>query len=458
MRESSPTWAAAHLSEYIPVQWVRSVSKFIGRSTNYQEISFGSGENVIAFRLPTETPIAQLIDAIAESKPVHPGWLPYLLVHPFAVDPSPVTLAVTLDAFAESSTLEHARDAKLPWPLLVILDSVKEPADLLPYSVRARGGDLGDVNVWAAAEQRWREFGCEILDWTVFTDIEAPFDRTIAERGVVAIGYSLRHSEHGVRQSVVSLKEALSGALSRYARRTLADALLFCLEVQGDGYSEPVLFSIRELAEIASIAKWDFDASAFRAVYDSEELAPLRAQLEVIGARINIPTPRYEETIDFDDADRISSAARQIANMLTSTEPSQGLVRLLAGLTTLGAKCPPLSIDLAKLGTQGDVARIAFSLFAEGVVQVTPGEVADSFLRVCEHDTPSREKTEVKQMIRQSAAPPISDFATSVLDVLLRTHRVDRDLAKQIVEGFLSSTRFRTTTLGSREVRIELAL
>ncbi len=151
----------------------------------------------------------------AASAASHPGWLPLIEGQRFAMNPSASTLARTLERVADSpaSFPLMAAPGLLPWVFGACLSSAKNPAEAAALAIRAAAGDLGDVEIWRAAEKRWRTRSVSLDDLRHMRDDRWPFDQSIADTGLVLSESSIFPSERpyfleGYMRSVGSLEDA----------------------------------------------------------------------------------------------------------------------------------------------------------------------------------------------------------------------------------------------------------
>lgn len=98
--------------------------------------------------------------------PVHPGWLPFLLVNKFLTSPNAQTLANVLNECAnggwdpsDKTCLDY-----LPWPMANCLLAVRSLEDLRKLAQQIAKGALGDSPQWTATEERWRSEGIALQD------------------------------------------------------------------------------------------------------------------------------------------------------------------------------------------------------------------------------------------------------------------------------------------------------
>ncbi len=116
----------------------------------------------------------------------HPDWLPLIEGQRFVIKPSAKRLAEALKRIAASpaSFPVWALYGTLPWVLEACLLVAETPADAAALADRAAAGEFGDVDIWRAAERRWKKHGASYDDLRHMRDHRWPFDRSIASRGV----------------------------------------------------------------------------------------------------------------------------------------------------------------------------------------------------------------------------------------------------------------------------------
>ena len=118
----------------------------------------------------------------------HVSWSVYKAALDFTENPSKEKLSETLRSLVQWLEDDPSHNAigprlVLPWPLLACLSMCNDESDLSKMAERAASGELGDVQDWIAAENRWIERGVVLDDFLAMPDHRLPFDKDIAHNG-----------------------------------------------------------------------------------------------------------------------------------------------------------------------------------------------------------------------------------------------------------------------------------
>ena len=114
-----------------------------------------------------------------------PEWLRYISLLRFANRPGAETLAAELRILSTNSKPSLWRRSYLdaPWPLAACLAAGQTETDLLRLAERAECGEMGSLDDWISAEQRWQQSGITDEDLVYLSGPQWPFDAQIGERG-----------------------------------------------------------------------------------------------------------------------------------------------------------------------------------------------------------------------------------------------------------------------------------
>ena len=119
----------------------------------------------------------------------HPSWDVYKCAGNFMEAPSKESLANALSFLASFfydevgvSTINRW-PSDLPWPISICLNSCTNAEELLQLADKANRGELGEVDDWISAEERWLEKGVTRDDLLSMSDDRLPFDGMIGETG-----------------------------------------------------------------------------------------------------------------------------------------------------------------------------------------------------------------------------------------------------------------------------------
>ena len=120
-------------------------------------------------------------------------WTVYKWAAFFAKDPSKDTLAYALKQLANDANLQfEGPESKsnltlsyltLPWPFYGCLKEARDVGDLIAIADRSAKGELGDVEEWIGAEDRWIRDGVTMEDFVGISETVMPFDKNIRNLG-----------------------------------------------------------------------------------------------------------------------------------------------------------------------------------------------------------------------------------------------------------------------------------
>lgn len=140
----------------------------------------------------------------------------------FGASPDAKTLAAELTWLAGRWTKEAGKGSftGVPWPLAACMGRVQTTEDLLRFATAAKDGELGDVDDWKAAEQRWAKDGVSNAD-LLCSSPALPFDaRNIASVGV-PIG-ALDHLDRNIGPNPLNVSDLLEQVPNGVDRSHLA--------------------------------------------------------------------------------------------------------------------------------------------------------------------------------------------------------------------------------------------
>ncbi|WP_158530020.1 hypothetical protein [uncultured Delftia sp.] len=93
-------------------------------------------------------------------------WSQWLSIARFEAAPTAATLAEALDAIAaaDGKIQFEFYEWRLSWPLSTCLSIAADPSHLRKLASSLRRGELGDVDIWEAAEMQWKDSGGLVLN------------------------------------------------------------------------------------------------------------------------------------------------------------------------------------------------------------------------------------------------------------------------------------------------------
>ena len=119
---------------------------------------------------------------------LHPSWNFYKWAGYFLQAPSKESLSSALASiandfdFGADDTVRYGY-SMAPWPILACVASCANRRELLELAEKAATGELGDLDDWLMAENRWSTFGITLADVLAMQDCRLPFDSNIAKVG-----------------------------------------------------------------------------------------------------------------------------------------------------------------------------------------------------------------------------------------------------------------------------------
>ena len=192
----------------------------------------------------------------------HPSWSPAKAGARFLSDPCKRTLAEELRTLAFEYYPEMNGDdlgwsSAIPWPLLACMKACTDRDSVLGLADKAERGELGDIDQWKAAEDRWLERGVTAEDISSMSDDRVPFDREIDSRGfpvTLPLWPYLPADDARVRliDNLLDLHSTLDDSESRrFVARAIALSLIY--HAITENHSEIILpnnLSIRSLRSV----------------------------------------------------------------------------------------------------------------------------------------------------------------------------------------------------------------
>ncbi len=148
----------------------------------------------------------------------------------------------------------------VPWPLAACCMAAIGGGNVQKYIDAARSGALGDSDIWAQAEERWKKQGLKRADFEYEPQGDLPFDVTISETGFPFVG-SMATSSGEVSNAIPMLYKIWKELPLTPGRRFLANDLLFLLSIGGQQPHEINMQSIfSDLVEIISDSPYRWHA------------------------------------------------------------------------------------------------------------------------------------------------------------------------------------------------------
>lgn len=155
---------------------------------NYTSLTFSDISNEISLEIsfyPIDSTDDDLLVYLSSCSNLHSDWIPYIATAKFLQNPSKLLLAEALRVIAQNYKTENLRwmTYRFPWVITACLRASKNQGELLDIASRVEAGELGDIDDWLKAEERWMTIGILEQDLYSFSDESLLFDKNIAKQG-----------------------------------------------------------------------------------------------------------------------------------------------------------------------------------------------------------------------------------------------------------------------------------
>jgi hypothetical protein len=274
--------------QYGSLPFVDSLRAFRFFGFHHQHVTLRCGINglseIKSLMVPGLDSKAELIAANEKLKgflDLHSEWKAILPAFAFAASPSSETLANALESLAAEG-VQLSSASIWPWPLASCLSFVSSQADLRELAAAVRAGELGGIDDWRAAEQRWIDHGADLP--LVLRDSlpTRPFTKEIAKEGLppFAISFSSQSIEmsHAEIATVLAAVRATEGLP---IQRTLTVLLLYSAAASGGLLAHFSVDQALWLIERLNLSELD-PAMIIDPDQDEEDLRPTEKWLQLL--------------------------------------------------------------------------------------------------------------------------------------------------------------------------------
>lgn len=196
---------------------------------------------LVASAVSVDAPAA--IDLL-EYDDFHPEWEPILSVLRFYQDPSPETLAASLESYADSPDPSRVRrwvQVNAPWPIATCVASVRGVDRLRELAALARQGVLGDAEIWRTAEERWKNARLSEEDLTRAAHDHLPFDRDVARCGACnldQVGYLMSDATPSVVVRIAQIVDGMDSCVVEKRLVRIVQSAIFGVVESGSAMAE----------------------------------------------------------------------------------------------------------------------------------------------------------------------------------------------------------------------------
>lgn len=456
-------WAQATWSRHVPPEsWVASAAS-LWRNRSEMSVPFvpdeegqdGQSDSPFTYRVWTTASIAagkgkevEALERIAAAAPSHPSWRALLTGLPWLRDPTPESLAASLDALAEVGAPENGyyTPGALGWPFASAARNAAPPA-LRELAAKARSGELGGATEWAQAEERWRENGVSPSDWAAVTDASWPYDETIGTRGVPPFtGMTVSvNKEFGLTGQL--FLDAVRQTTSAHAQKHIANGFWFYCSANrlGEG-SAPLSLSLT--SHMADLDDTWLYADMLGELVSPHASPETQADIDRIGRLCRL---------DVSERDRGKIYTEALTSLLPLVQPgASGVVRLVAGLILGGALPPELDVEPETLDDRG---RTALLLIDMHHVPPSPQRLAERMAVALLSSKPGTTGPEAAPLIETllQRKDPVRS-AASLAPLLIHDVRFPTPIREAAVEVLTDLSQKTDSGLASNDLRQEVGL
>jgi len=472
-KESSIRWCAVHLSNFISIPWIRAARHLIigyaGSQFEQEQITIiplhvKSGNNTFCYKLNSDLPSKEIIEAIAEANPIHPEWLPFIkgatCFHELNAD----SIANSLENIAESIGKEdvffHSRDYNIPWVFNVILHNSNSSQELIQQAHRLRTGHFGDTKDWASAEARWRSKGFDLSDLSIFKEADWPFTKEIAKHGIAPLSTLTAANYSRPNNDIQGLLDTFKSTNNVNLKKEVAGVISSTLSIMIEVYNKKNTGANMEtLFALSKYSTQDFDAYFILKIAEEDpdfEIASGAQVLDSIGKLMNHYVMNDYAELSQSKKTFYNKLAAIIAPMYNRKQQREGILRLLATLVASGMKVKLDFFDYDSLSMQGKSDLLIIFLYGQSHHEIGADTVAMYINQLWQAASPPA--TEIFLDILQMYAFSLSDFAIDVYSRLLANSELDFNYRQLIANELLYQTRFKTSRLGSPRKQEKLSL
>ncbi|NEU81251.1 hypothetical protein, partial [Nostoc sp. UIC 10630] len=126
---------------------------------------------------------------------LHTHWKCYIEIINFSENPSKRLLAQALKSIANNYSPEFFQWLKFqtPWQINACITASNNSSELLEIAARVENGELGDIDEWLQAEERWTNEGITELDFIYVDSLTLPFNQEIGKLGFPFFASTFRY-------------------------------------------------------------------------------------------------------------------------------------------------------------------------------------------------------------------------------------------------------------------------
>lgn len=217
--------------EELQPSWLMSVSAiFLKQASGETQLHFAEGMSegikIRFIEIEDETSRSEFV-SLSELNWQDSSWLPFVLAGLFIQNPSCRSLAQVLrECDSNGWSPKNSYVNVLPWPLGTCLRAAARGKSLKHLATAAENGELGDIDEWKMAEERWRLNGITIEDWTMYSMDDLPFAAGIGLAGFPATSYGASITSRNYSDEVT---ETLISMINVESNESVLDNTMFFL-------------------------------------------------------------------------------------------------------------------------------------------------------------------------------------------------------------------------------------
>jgi hypothetical protein len=450
-------WVSGTLANYVELSWIRDAGRM--RYNRRKKAFLQGSKPVFYYEVVSSAMQEEILERLQKHNPTAYDWLPFTLGRAFMLNPSPETLADTLEAIVHADGWEPNRNyVGLPWQLAPLLLESESSEELLRHAQRARAGELGTTQDWLAAEQRWAKRKFTIEDLTTFSEAEWPYTGKIAERGIIPMStYGVDYNDYIHDDINRALLDAFLTSTSARYRLHIAMSFLFAVHHTYD-HDYPFTLPLDLIERVVTATDWQVYALDMVALFDPElDWVEEVKMLNLLGDRISI-LGDHDEAHVLLESEVMPYAVEQLVPLIGKKKVREGVLRFLAAFAVAGAEVPVPELNPAKLSMEGRVALVTINLFnANPVLPAT--NLKQLVMSLWKHKHPRTQAVEMWQvlnrLIEQDKA--LTPAAIEVLDELYAAPEVSVFPKLAIVRCLINQIQYRTSGLADPSHKTELA-
>lgn len=403
---------------------------------------------------------------------LHFHWKSYIKAISFSETPSKKTLNQALQSIAENYDPDFIKWMRFrtPWQISACLASSSDPSELLEMAAKAEDGELGDIDEWLQAEERWSNSGLTELDFLYADSIALPFNHEIGRRGFPFSASTNRYINRSTSNNLNFLPELIkihSSLLTDNIRHLISRCILSLLreypareidirtmlpfekfeEIINDIISTKTYFSIDQIQLIVTL-------------YDNED--EWIKLIDLIGRKSNF---LYNKYYSRRFVNRFKSIITILANQFRIKPELVGILRLISFIEAENENVNLQEAISTIPKTLLEITRFSDFEYKESaaIISLTRDDISlDDIKKLANLDVTYTDKCsriylKIISLIREGKIS-LSNSEKLLMELSHRFPQTDYDCFEQMLEAANELLTTRTSNLGNAEVWSKLGL